>query len=285
MLRILRKKLILTERTLKTLTNGNHCAQYQYRFQSTVSSNDSTLNTIKSYEDIPGPSELPIFGSLISFIRTTGGYHMFSYNLHEKYGDIVRYSLLGRKNISIRRADHIKEVYVSNQSSPLREALVPWKNAREAINMPMGVTMELSQLFQDENEWRKFRRPVAKLLRPELVASYLPRVSHIGMDFTNALRNTNQNELKVSDVKVLTLQYGFEAIAAILMGKSMGLLGKKKLRYLFFTCDTNVQKYMVHILHIHLSNFHTLIIRQSPLLYTVNIVNIFYSSKQNHAHD
>lgn len=195
---------------------------------SSVTNNvGTTVTTVKPYHDLPSPSELPYFGSLISLIQEKDGYHVFYENLHRKYGDIVRFTLLGKPYVSIARADLIKDVYLTNQTAPLRDVLDPWVMYRQKRKIPLGVTMQLSKYEQDEEEWRKYRRPVAKLLRPTLVASYVPRVAHVGLDWAATLRELNSTPLTVSELRFITSAFGFEAIAAILMGKSMGVLGKK----------------------------------------------------------
>lgn len=181
---------------------------------------------VKPYDSIPGPgrSELPIVGSLPEFLKTKDGYHQFYYNMHQKYGDVVKFSILGEQYVSVCRPDHIKEAYVSYQSTPLREGLEPWTSYRQDRNIPLGVTMELSQFSQNEEEWRKYRRPIATLLKPDLVRSYVPRVAHVANDLVETMRLTNQKSVNISQLREMTSAYGFEAISAILMGKSMGSL-------------------------------------------------------------
>jgi cytochrome P450 len=183
--------------------------------------------SLKPFDEIPGPkNELPFLGSLLSLITEKKGYHIFYENLHRQYGDIVKFKLMGDDCISISRADLIKEVYLTNQTAPLRQALDPWVMYRHKRNLPLGVTMQLSKTDQDEEEWRKYRRPIAKLLRPSLVSSYVRRVAYVGLDWTSTLHATAAKPIKISDLRLMTSAYGFEAITAILMGKSMGVLGK-----------------------------------------------------------
>jgi cytochrome P450 len=179
----------------------------------------------KPFHEIPGPSEYPILGSFIDLAKEKAGYHIFYKNLHDKYGEIVRFSIFDRQIISISGANMIKEVYASNQSAPLRETLDFWVMYRKSRNLPLGVTMQLSQLDQDEAEWRRFRKPIAKLLRPAYVSTCIPRVSQIALDLANTLRQSNQSPLSVDTLSKVTSAYGFEAICSILMGKSLGVLG------------------------------------------------------------
>lgn len=192
-------------------------------------SSPATAPAPKPFHEIPSPTdELPYLGSILTLIQEKQGYHIFYESLHKKYGDIVRFKLLGEDQISIARADLIKEVYLTNQTAPLRPALDPWVMYRKKKGIPLGVTMQLSKTDQDEDEWRKYRKPVSKLLRPSLVSSYVPRVAQVGLDWATTLRKTNSQPLQVSDLRMMTSSYGFEAIAAILMGKSMGVLGKNR---------------------------------------------------------
>eukprot|EP00300_Choanocystis_sp_HF-7_P029008 c3524_g1_i1.p1 GENE.c3524_g1_i1~~c3524_g1_i1.p1 ORF type:complete len:531 (+),score=128.31 c3524_g1_i1:40-1632(+) len=186
--------------------------------------------TIKDYSDIPGPSEVPFLGSLLEVIKEKRGYHVFIENLHKQYGDIVRWTIMGKKNVSITNPDRIKEVYLANQSAPLRAALIPWTDYRIKNNLPLGVAMELSDHSEHslkEESWRKYRRPIAKLLHPELIAKYVQRVSLVGVDLAKTVSESNQKWVDVAELRKITSAYGFEAINAILMGKSMNVLGKR----------------------------------------------------------
>ena len=184
----------------------------------------SSKPEIRPFEEIPGPKELPVVGSLVKFLQTKEGYHEFFHNMHQEHGDVVKFSIMGAQAVSVCRPEHIKEVYTTNQSSPLREALEPWVIYRKERNLPLGATLELSQYTQDEEAWRKYRRPISMLLRPELVTSYVKRVSHVASDLADALRMTNSEPVSLTQLRNFTSAYGFEAICAILMGKSMGAL-------------------------------------------------------------
>ena len=167
---------------------------------------------------------MPIFGSLFDLLGEKGGYHLFYEKLHKSYGDVVRFTLLGVNQISVSRPEFIKDVYLTNQSAPLREALYPWTNYRASRGLPLGVTMELSDQVQSEENWRKYRRAVAKLLRPEVVASFVPRVAHVGLDLGKAFKELKQEEIGVKELRKITAAYGFQAIAAMLIGRSMNVL-------------------------------------------------------------
>lgn len=156
------------------------------------------LSNPKHFEDIPVvKNEWYILGSLPKLLKQKAGYHEFYADLHREYGDIVRFSLMGTQCVSITRPDNIKEVYLTNQAAPLRETLIPWMQYRKDKGISLGVAMQLSQFDQNEEEWRKFRRPIAKLLNPELVASYVPRIAKIALSLAETLRLTNQKDLKV----------------------------------------------------------------------------------------
>jgi cytochrome P450 len=196
------------------------------KFFSTASDATPTRPAAQPFDKMPGPqNELPILGSLLDFIKAEEGYHMYFHDLHKQYGDVVKCNIMGDVSVSVCRPDHIKEAYLLQQSTPLRESLLPWVMWRKSRNVPLGVTMQLSQFDQDEAEWRKYRRPIANLLKPDLVKSYVSRVSHVACDLSDSLRQTQQQPVNIAELRNLTSAFGFEAISAILMGKHMGVLG------------------------------------------------------------
>ena len=195
---------------------------------SSCPSSDDALATALPFSAIPGPSkqELPFFGSLFPLIKEKDGYHVFIEKMHQQFGDIIRYSVMGKHSVSVSRPDHIKEIYTTNQSAPLRESLEPWSNYRLDRGLPLGVALELNQVAQDEERWRKYRRPIAKLLRPEIVNSYVDRVSYVGLDLADTFEKMNQQEVPILELRKITSAFGFEAICAILMGKRMCVLAR-----------------------------------------------------------
>jgi hypothetical protein len=100
--------------------------RYCFRRNSLRLFSTPPAQTVKPFHEIPCPNELPYLGSILTLIQEKQGYHIFYENLHKKYGDIVRFKFLGEEQISIARADLIKEVYLTNQTAPLRPTLEFW---------------------------------------------------------------------------------------------------------------------------------------------------------------
>ncbi len=177
----------------------------------------------RPYEDIPHEKGLPFFGSLFDFIKS-GGYNNFYSELHKKHGEIFRFKMLGKNNVSVSSADHIKETYLLNQAYPLRETVEPWVAYRKKRGLPLSIVMSLSPGDEDYDSWKRFRNAVKGLLEPKLVASYTPRVVTVAQDFVQGLAQTKGEYQSLDFVRLQTAKYGFEAICSILMGKTFGLM-------------------------------------------------------------
>ncbi|KAJ3130366.1 hypothetical protein HK098_002595 [Nowakowskiella sp. JEL0407] len=115
-------------------------------------SKKSDRATKYSYQEIPGPSGLPIFGSLLSFVsyvyRKRGD--LFFTDIQRKYGSIARFNVLGQNFIVICDAKMLKTVFGHTREDIIRDDSL--EKAAEGI-----LEYALFSL-QSGPVWRKHRR-------------------------------------------------------------------------------------------------------------------------------
>ncbi len=114
--------------------------------------------SFKSYEDIPGPKPYPIIGNLLD-TKSCGGqldvlsFRDFIHDLHEKYGDIVRWSnpefdpkkwVRKNRNVYLSNPDHIKIVLKADGSTPVRPELEPLNKLHRKIGIESGLVNRLA---------------------------------------------------------------------------------------------------------------------------------------------
>jgi hypothetical protein len=62
-------------------------------------------------------------------------FRKFLNQLYDKYGDIVRWSVLNQKQLFLFNPDHIREVFKSDGNTPARSVLEPLVKLHEKVNI------------------------------------------------------------------------------------------------------------------------------------------------------
>nr|QEV83791.1 cytochrome P450 [Brachionus rotundiformis] len=157
-------------------------------FAFTVKRSLSSNQTLKRFEDLPGPRSYPIIGNLPE-LKAFGGdlefnpFDKFCLDLHEKYGDLVRWSILGNNNLFVFRPDHAKIVFQNEGPSPSRPSVIPWDIYSKRKNYPPGLVNSQGET------WKKQRRASNPILaKPQAVSMYLDTHNTIIDEFIISLK-------------------------------------------------------------------------------------------------
>nr|AHL88999.1 cytochrome p450 3047A1 [Brachionus koreanus] len=153
----------------------------------------SSQQTLKKFEDIPGPRPYPIVGNLPE-LKIFGGdlefnpFDKFCLNLHEKYGDLVRWSILGENNLFVFKPEHAKIVFQNEGPSPNRPSVIPWEVYSKRKNYPSGLVNSQGDIWKNQ---RSASNPI--VAKPQAVAMYLDTHNKIIDEFVDILMNNSHN--------------------------------------------------------------------------------------------
>nr|ATW72314.1 cytochrome p450 CYP3047A3 [Brachionus calyciflorus] len=151
-----------------------------------------TNRVLKKYDDIPGPKTYPLIGNMLE-MKFLGGdlefnpFDAFCMKLHEKHGDLVRWSMLGDNSLFVFKPEHAKIVFQNEGSSPIRPAVIPWEVYSKRKKYPPGL------VNSQGNEWKCQRSASNPIVaKPQSIALYLDTHNKIIDEFVDLLKNKSK---------------------------------------------------------------------------------------------
>ncbi|XP_052069156.1 1,25-dihydroxyvitamin D(3) 24-hydroxylase, mitochondrial-like [Mytilus californianus] len=190
---------------------------------STVVRNDPSLpSEIKPFSAVPGPKGLysvPYIGAALHFKPFTK-YSANEINdlltdLRKKYGDIFKMKFGKDYMVYINHPDDAKTILQAHYelhkriSFDLSETLAE----REKVNKGL--------ILLNGKEWADLRKPTQeKMLRPAVVASYVPLIEKVTNDFVDNLKKKKQ----VDDLLWELNNYTTESVGMLCFNKRLGCL-------------------------------------------------------------
>ncbi|KAK3931771.1 putative cytochrome P450 CYP44 [Frankliniella fusca] len=193
----------------------------------TGSKNDhqsSSYQAIKGlpFEDIPGPSRIPLWGNLLQYklgLYDWTQYHKVLCKLNETYGSIVREDL-GPYYTVIHLFDpnDARTVYAAEGRTPIIRPLQETvKLYRKRKNQSPGLGNTNGE------EWYRLRSAVRHLmLQPREVIQYLPEVNDATNQFLARLRSCMDATGEVPSLNEDVAKWSQESAGRICFGKSLG---------------------------------------------------------------
>nr|UOU03261.1 cytochrome P450 3047A1 [Brachionus rubens] len=153
----------------------------------------STKQALKRYEDLPGPKSYPLIGNLLE-LKIFGGdldfnpFNKFCLNLHQKYGDLVRWSILGENDLYVFKPEHGKIIFQNEGPSPNRPVVIPWDVYSKRKNYTPGLVNSQGNVWKIQ---RSASNPI--VAKPQSVAMYLNTHNKIIDEFIEILKNKSSN--------------------------------------------------------------------------------------------
>ncbi|XP_063440723.1 sterol 26-hydroxylase, mitochondrial-like [Mytilus trossulus] len=192
------------------------------RYSTATATSQSTLQDedIKPFHQMPGPKGLytvPYLGSALQFKPftpyTIDDIITVIENNKNKYGDIMRLRLGKDFVVYISHPDLAKVVF----QYPYQEHVRVGLGILEIYHKRTGVKKGLS-LLQGE-EWLALRRPAQeKMLKPSVVADYVPMIGNVTNDFVKRLRQ----QKTVPDLLEELMKYTTESVGMLCFNKRLG---------------------------------------------------------------
>ncbi|XP_022096159.1 cytochrome P450 10-like [Acanthaster planci] len=189
--------------------------------------------TVRPFEEIPGPKLWPIVGCLPNYRASDfkpEQYHKMWQRRYEEYGKeskIVAERVFHRQWVNVYSPATAKQVFAQEGKYPERPRVVMYMLRKEHLGH-LGVAMgEGVQWKQGRSLWNR------KVLRPQAVEDYIPRINDVVDDFIEHIRHlamagpreVDGHQLKPGEVpNLLTeiMKCSLEMMGSITLSKRLG---------------------------------------------------------------
>ncbi|XP_023652422.2 1,25-dihydroxyvitamin D(3) 24-hydroxylase, mitochondrial [Paramormyrops kingsleyae] len=171
---------------------------------------------------IPGPTNWPLFGSLIELLRKGGlkRQHETLIEYHKRFGKIFRMKLGSFESVHIGAPCLLEALYRKEGNYPQRLEIKPWKAYRDFRNEAYGL------LILEGEDWQRVRSAFQqKLMKPTEVMKLDGKINEVLADFVDRIGKVNVNG-HINDLYFELNKWSFETICLVLYDKRFGLLGQ-----------------------------------------------------------
>lgn len=193
------------------------------RSSSTAVNVHDVTNDVKPFSQIPGPKGLyniPYIGTALHFKPFTNYepndiLEILS-NTKDKYGDIVKMRIGAKYVVFVYHPDLARTVF----KLPFKENIRTGLDLMEVYYKRTGIPKDLGVLQGEE--WAALRKPAQeKMLRPAVVASYVPLIEKVTNDFVQMLRKKETVEDTLKDM----MNYTTESVGMLCFNTRLGCFG------------------------------------------------------------
>ncbi|KAM6981201.1 1,25-dihydroxyvitamin D(3) 24-hydroxylase, mitochondrial [Aplochiton taeniatus] len=171
-------------------------------------------------DSMPGPTNWPIFGSLIELLRKGGltRQHEALVDYHKKFGKIFRMKLGSFESVHIGAPCLLEALYRKESNYPQRLEIKPWKAYRDLRDEAYGL------LILEGKDWQRVRSAFQKkLMKPTEVVKLDGKINQVMKDFVSRIGKANVNG-RIEDLYFELNKWSFETICLVLYDKRFGLL-------------------------------------------------------------
>ncbi|XP_050442824.1 probable cytochrome P450 49a1 [Adelges cooleyi] len=186
----------------------------------------------KDYEDMPGPSPLPLLGNNWRFLPYIGDYNIteidkLSLRLWKEYGDVVKIGkLLGRPDmVFLYDADEIEKVFRNEELMPHRPSMPSLNYYKHVLRKDFFG--ELAGVIAVHGEkWYQFRSKVQQpMLQPRTAKHYIGTIEETAISFVNRIKKIkNHNQEVPHDFLNEIHKWSLESIARVALDQKLGCL-------------------------------------------------------------
>lgn len=173
-----------------------------------------------SLQSIPGPTNWPLFGSLIELLRRGGlkRQHEALIDYHKKFGKIFRMKLGSFESVHIGSPCLLEALYRKESSYPQRLEIKPWKAYRDMRDEAYGL------LILEGKDWQRVRSAFQqKLMKPSEVMKLDGKINEVSADLIKRIGKAHVNG-RINDLYFELNKWSFETICYVLYDKRFGLL-------------------------------------------------------------
>ncbi|KAG6460397.1 cytochrome P450 CYP12A2 [Manduca sexta] len=191
---------------------------------------------LKSWREIPGPSSLPLLGSLHHFIPGGMFYNIngidFTRKLYQNYGPIVKVDGMVGMNmlIFLFDAESVSQVLRGENWMPIRSGFPSleyyrkyYKKSKDHEQKPTGLVTEQLQ------PWREFRSAVNPvMLQPKTIKLYTTAIDQVAQDMVARMRSLrDENNMLRGNFDTEMNLWALESIAVVALGMRLNCFDPK----------------------------------------------------------
>ncbi|GAB1598701.1 probable cytochrome P450 12e1, mitochondrial [Argonauta hians] len=233
---------------------------------------------LKQFEDIPGPRNLPLIGTLWQylpggrFFKTDEAYSLTT--LHSEYGTVIRENLFGTSLIRLFDPTDFVTVFSSEQKSPKRPGFEMMTYYNDTYN-----NGKHGLLTGNGCEWISMRKSVQnQFMQPKEVAKYTILHDSIAQSFVERINQIKDADSTIEDLTPELYKYAIESLAALCFGFRLGALQERRTETETFINSVNS---MMNILQEEQKRlpWYKLMNTSSMKLFSESISSIRYLSK------
>ncbi|XP_013393784.1 cytochrome P450 10-like [Lingula anatina] len=178
----------------------------------------------KPFSDIPGPTGLPLVGTLFDYFKKDWFGFEKMFKAQEKraqmYGPIFREKIATNENVIITDPWEYQKVIRVDGKRPQRIELLPAAHYRKKKGISLGLVNSQGE------EWHQMRTIMSKkILPPREVLAYCQDMSMVAQDFAEHLNRVKDKETgEVENLEHEIFKWALESIGTVLFERRIGCL-------------------------------------------------------------
>uniref|UniRef100_T1JHA1 Cytochrome P450 n=1 Tax=Strigamia maritima TaxID=126957 RepID=T1JHA1_STRMM len=176
---------------------------------------------IRSFKEIPGPRNWPVFGSLLLY--KTEYYSIDKYRetlskMRAEYGDIVKEHLGSRVVIHLFDPEEVRKIYATEGKKP---EVIPLQETVKKYRKMRKFHEGLGNINGDE--WYRLRKGIQQfVMKPKITGSYLTSVDETVNELIGEIKKRKNENHYVTDLNVLMSKWNFESSSKIFLESAHG---------------------------------------------------------------
>jgi len=196
------------------------------RQKSALASSAEIFEDVKSFDDIPSPPGLPIFGHLHLLMKKENAENMVGFfgGLQAKYGNIVRIKVPGIGNgnmVVLFKPSDVKSLYSNEERIPKLPGFANFEYLRAVT---LKDKYKTCGLISNKEDWYNVRTLVQQdMMRPKSAMYYTKEMDEIAREVVDIIERDSDSD-QCYEINKICQQYALETVAYIFLGSRLGTL-------------------------------------------------------------
>jgi len=178
---------------------------------------------VKPFDQVPGPKGLPFIGNALEIHRNASRIHPYFLSLCQKYGDVVKFTVLNEKFLILAHPESMYELAKKEESRTCIESFRYFKQTH-------GYELAPIEMYNHEN-WQDVRQLFNVAMKPDLLERVtLPQLTELNSEYLKIVLNQLkpvEGKFLIPDAFLMSSRYAFLAVMKTFLG--VKLLDEKHL--------------------------------------------------------